>query len=87
MAKKLTQEEFTEKANKVHNFEYDGLQHYKAIDWFGGEEAFKSQKLRDKIKNEYCLNNGIKLIRIPYWKINNINIILEAIEDIKDNQI
>jgi very-short-patch-repair endonuclease len=46
--------------------EYDGRQHFMAIDTFGGEEAFKTQKVRDKIKNQYCKKNGIKLIRIPY---------------------
>jgi hypothetical protein len=46
--------------------EYDGRQHFMAIDTFGGEEAFKTQKIRDKIKNQYCEKNGIKLIRIPY---------------------
>jgi hypothetical protein len=46
--------------------EYDGEQHYKPVLTFGGEEAFKTQKIRDKIKNQYCKKNGIKLIRIPY---------------------
>jgi hypothetical protein len=46
--------------------EYDGRQHFMAIDTFGGEEAFERQKIRDEIKNQYCKKNGIKLIRIPY---------------------
>jgi hypothetical protein len=46
--------------------EYDGRQHYEPIIGLGGEEAFKTQKIRDKIKNQYCKKNGIKLIRIPY---------------------
>ena len=28
-------------------------------------------KERDKIKDQYCKNNGIKLIRIPYWEFKN----------------
>lgn len=47
--------------------EYDGKQHYEPIDWFGGEEQFIKQKERDKIKDEYCKNNNIPLIRIPYY--------------------
>ncbi len=46
--------------------EYDGEQHFVAISVFGGEESLNSQRLRDKIKDQYCEKNGIKLIRIPY---------------------
>lgn len=28
-----------------------------------------STKERDNIKNEYCKNNNIKLIRISYWEL------------------
>lgn len=48
--------------------EYDGIQHYKPIDFFGGEELFKYTQNHDNIKNEYCKNNNIKLLRIPYFK-------------------
>jgi hypothetical protein len=50
--------------------EYDGIQHFEPIKFFGGEEIFKNIKERDNIKNEYCLENNIKLIRIPYDNIN-----------------
>jgi len=46
--------------------EFDGIQHFQPIQSFGGEDTFKSQKKRDKIKNQYCEKNNIKLIRIPY---------------------
>jgi very-short-patch-repair endonuclease len=46
--------------------EYDGLQHYEPVKRFGGEEKFKTQKIYDEIKNKYCKDNGIKMIRIPY---------------------
>jgi very-short-patch-repair endonuclease len=51
-----------------HNIciEFDGLQHFKPIEYFGGEKTFKTTKKHDKIKNEYCADNGIKLIRIKY---------------------
>lgn len=48
--------------------EYDGVQHYKSIDFFGGEETFIYTKKHDNIKTEYCKNNNIKLLRIPYFK-------------------
>ena len=57
--------------------EYDGEHHYKAISIHGGEEAFRKRIYNDDIKNNYCSNNNIKLIRIPYWDLLNIEIILE----------
>lgn len=46
--------------------EYDGEQHFKPIDKFGGEAGLKERKLKDQQKNEYCEKNHIPLIRIPY---------------------
>ena len=57
--------------------EHDGLQHYKAIGYFGGEEGFKVIQRRDKIKNDYCERNNIRLLRIPIWEFDNIEGILK----------
>lgn len=46
--------------------EFDGQQHFIEIDYFGGREELEKNKYRDKLKNEYCLKNGIHLIRINY---------------------
>lgn len=46
--------------------EYNGQQHYKSCNMFGGEEGFEKQQIRDNIKRQYCKDNGIKLIEIPY---------------------
>ena len=48
--------------------EYQGGQHYYPVDYFGGEEKFKLQQKHDNIKREYCKNNGIRLLEIPYYK-------------------
>ena len=62
--------------------EYDGEQHFEPVD-FGGkgkeyaEKRFKAQQKRDNIKTEYCKNNNIKLIRIPYWEFDNVENILK----------
>lgn len=37
-----------------------------------GEKAFKTQQKHDKIKDDFCKENGISLLRIPYYKYNNI---------------
>ena len=52
--------------------EYDGEQHFRPIEYFGGQEKFELQQKHDTIKNEYCKNNGIPLLRIPYFKYDNI---------------
>ena len=46
--------------------EYNGRQHYMAIDYFGGEERFKVQQERDYNLRTYCNINNIKLIEIKY---------------------
>jgi very-short-patch-repair endonuclease len=56
--------------------EYDGIQHFKPISKFGGEMSFQNVRINDKLKDEYCKSNNIRLIRIPYTSIKNINSIL-----------
>lgn len=62
-----------------HNvvIEYDGIQHFESIEFFGGEEGLNETKLRDKIKDKYCKDNNIKLLRIPYWDFKNIEKIIK----------
>jgi hypothetical protein len=65
---------------KVGNIliEVDGIQHFEPVKHWGGSEGLKQQIKRDLIKNEYCKQNGIKLIRIPYFEYkynNHINIL------------
>ena len=50
--------------------EYDGEQHFRPVDLFGGEEQFQIQQERDRRKNEYCEKCGIPLVRIPYTDYN-----------------
>ena len=47
--------------------EYNGKQHYEPIDFFGGQEGFEKNVKRDKIKENYCKENNITLIKIPYF--------------------
>jgi hypothetical protein len=46
--------------------EYDGKQHFKPINHFGGHEYLEKIKHRDSIKNQYCQTNNIPLLRIRY---------------------
>lgn len=56
--------------------EFHGVQHYESVDYFGGKVTFYRQKKHDNIKSNYCKNNNIKLIIIPYWDFPNIESIL-----------
>lgn len=57
--------------------EYDGKQHFEIIEVFGGNNAFNETQLNDKIKNNYLLKNGIKLLRISYKNFNDIENIVK----------
>lgn len=57
--------------------EFDGIQHYKAVSYFGGENAFEKLKINDEIKTKYCNEHNIHLIRIPFFNLNVIDEILE----------
>ena len=52
---------------------YDGIQHFKATNkgWNTEENYFKT-KQRDEYKNNWCKENNIPLIRIPYTHLNNL---------------
>jgi len=64
--------------------EYDGIQHFKPIEYFGGEESFLSLKKRDKIKTDFCIKNNIKLLRIGY-KDNMSNKLINVYNIMKYN--
>lgn len=46
--------------------EYHGEQHYRPISRFGGEEAFRRGKERDKLKKKLCTKNGIALVSFKF---------------------
>lgn len=47
--------------------EFQGIQHYKPKDKFGGLAGLKKQQYNDMRKREYCRDHDLKLIAIPYW--------------------
>lgn len=46
--------------------ETQGIQHYKPIRRFGGQNGLSKQKYNDARKRAYCRKNGITLVEIPY---------------------
>ena len=62
--------------------EYQGIQHYQALDFFGGEEAFKQREQLDKQKKRKCRSNRTVLIE---WRLNgpiNQSLFLERLKDL-----
>lgn len=47
--------------------EFDGIQHYQIVDYFGGKQTFLTQQKNDEKKNNYAKQNNIDLVRIPYY--------------------
>ena len=75
---------FNDNNELLHLVEYDGNQHFVTHNsgWNNQENLNKIQ-IRDTLKNEYCKEKGIKLIRIKYDE----NITFEKImgEEIKND--
>ena len=57
--------------------EFQGRQHYKKIDYFGGTCGHESTKNHDKIKKSYCETNGIAFLAVPFWELNVTKKLLE----------
>ena len=53
---------YFEVGDQKFGIEYQGVQHYKPVDFFGGDEGFKKTVERDKKKKELCAENSLDLI-------------------------
>ena len=67
--------------------ECHGLQHFKSIDLFGGDEFFKLTQERDKEKKRLCDKHGIQIlyfsnahIDYPYPVFESYRLLLDAIK-------
>lgn len=64
---------FDEDFNLAYIIEYDGEQHFKENSLFN----YEKQHRHDLIKNKYCFDNNIPLVRIPYdaeYTINDLKL-------------
>ena len=52
--------------------EFDGIQHFKEQDYF--THSLTETKNNDIIKNRYCKEKNIPLVRIPYWERDKITL-------------
>lgn len=56
--------------------EFQGQQHYDAVEHFGGEKAFHIRKRHDLMKKCYCHEQGIRLIEIRYDELDTQEAVL-----------
>lgn len=61
--------------------EYDGEQHERPTELYGGQEGLKLVQLRDNIKNEYCKEKNIPLLRISHRDNDEIENIINKFID------
>lgn len=61
--------------------EFDGPQHFEYNKFFHKKySTFRHMQANDRRKNEYALKNNIRLIRIPYWDIGNVNSLYDILK-------
>lgn len=65
--------------------EFDGIQHYKPINYFGGIKKFIKQKDYDRKKIDFVINNGFKLLKLSYQTLPYVEEALEC--ELKNNNI
>ena len=60
--------------------EYQGDQHYYPIDFFGGEDSYAKNKVRDENKKQLCLKNNCHLIYVnPGYTLDEVITQIEKI--------
>lgn len=67
--------------------EYDGQHHFQPTPYNGNietaKEEFKLTQIRDNIKNNYCKENEITIIRIPYYENDIESFLLEKMKQLR----
>ena len=58
--------------NNEYIIEFDGKQHFEPSKFFGGENALQKNQEHDNYKNQWCKDNNISIIRIPYTHLKNL---------------
>lgn len=63
---------FNQQNEVIQLIEFDGEQHYQEIPFF--KLTLEQQQLIDIEKNNFAIEHNIKLVRVPYWKRNNLTL-------------
>ena len=70
--------------------EIDGQGHFRPTHFNScsnedAELSYKLTRINDKIKNKYCKDNNINLIRIPYWEFETEQYKITLLENVVNN--
>ena len=85
---KLRYDFYLQLNGKEYCIETDGLQHDVPVEIFGGIKEFQKRQKYDEIKNKYCEEHGICLIRIKQKEHKNMeNILVEKLGLIKEELV
>lgn len=60
-------------------FEYQSVQHYEPVEYFGGPEALAKRQMMDERKRLACRAAGVVLIEWPYDEVVSTTAILERL--------
>jgi hypothetical protein len=67
--------------------EFDGIQHFKSIEFFGGDVSFEKRRRHDLMKSAYCDYHGKVLLRIASKDYNRVrSIVNKCIEQLMDKK-
>jgi hypothetical protein len=66
--------------------EYQGEQHFKAIDMFGGEDGLKKRKELDKEKLSKCKKNNVSLVYFTYKDGLSEKLVMTRLKKYLNNQ-
>lgn len=61
--------------NNKYIIEYDGKQHFKyfkSVNNWNTKDNFEKTQKHDNFKNQWCKENNIPIIRIPYTHFDNL---------------
>ena len=73
---------YNKKNDLLYLIEYDGEQHFKFSDsGWNTKNHYEKTILHDKLKNEYCRNKNIQLIRIKYDEEINLEKVVKIINE------
>ncbi len=64
--------------NQVILIAYDGLQHFEAIEAFGGQSGLETLQKHDQMKMRYAVDNRIKLICIDGNSLGRVEALLDT---------
>lgn len=64
---------FNEQQELHFLIEFDGRQHFEESKALGGHEGFIKRRRYDILKDDYCKNHNLKLVRVPYYELSRVN--------------